>query len=636
APGGMPASDRPATAVVDAIFQNCSRTGQLVPGAYNGGGQSPDLAVSGLLWWSASNWRGRVSVPLTFAPSGNVCDIVNNQATVQMYGAEGMAQATQQWAPSFCLNSKLFNLKHIQTSETQAKNLLLTGTIESAIQGAPPTTPFFKPTVQAPAALTGWTIAYSVDGGDGNPYPNLKLDARLLAKLLTESYQSCALDCLGLKAASKESGYQAMVNNPIDITRDPEFQALNPAIPPTNYLETAATLAVMSSDSDVMTALSSYVNADPEARAWLNGTPDPWGMIVNPAYKYMSLPVANWPLLDTHRRHLATGANKCLDAQPVPWLPLVASPLSNPATIALDMQFDIANSQVMCQNPGDPTQKLTALGRQAPGQRFLLGLVSLADAARYQLNTVRLQTQRSSTDNSKFTDVEGRSFAGPTDAALKAAAALLQPDDSIGSWPVPYDTMRTDPKGADAYPGTMLMSIDVPTSGLPGADAGRFAQVLHFVAGPGQTPGLGNGQLPAGYLPLTAANGLGALAAYTDKAADAVAAQQGVVPFVSGKPNPVPPSTGGTPSPSGSGTGTSSGSPTANPTPSTTSGTSPSATASAKPSAGTTAPSSVNAAAVGKTSKISSGALGLALPALALMALIGLGAAAWTSGVGRR
>ena len=64
--------------------------------------------------------------------------------------------------------------------------------------------------------------------------------------------------------------------------------------------ESEAELYALSSDSDVMYALTSYINADPEARAWLNGTPDPWGMTVNPAYQGISLPLSSWPQLDTY------------------------------------------------------------------------------------------------------------------------------------------------------------------------------------------------------------------------------------------------------------------------------------------------------------------------------------------------
>jgi len=107
-----------------------------------------------------------------------------------------------------------------------------------------------------------------------------------------------------------------------------------------------------------------------------------------------------------------------------------------------------------------------------------------------------------------------------------------------------------------AYPGAMLMSLDVPTSGLPLKDAQRYAQVMRFAAGPGQIPGTGNGQLPPGYLPMTAANGMASFANYTLAAADAVAAQGGGItsvttlhtPGLSGVGGPAP-TTGPVPAP---------------------------------------------------------------------------------------
>jgi hypothetical protein len=70
----------------------------------------------------------------------------------------------------------------------------------------------------------------------------------------------------------------------------------------------------------------------------------------------------------------------------------------------------------------------------------------------------------------------------------------------------------------------------VPTTGLPATDAKDYAALLEFAATLGQTEGFGLGQLPPGYLPMTAANGLGALANYTVAAAADVAAQNGQVP----------------------------------------------------------------------------------------------------------
>ena len=73
----------------------------------------------------------------------------------------------------------------------------------------------------------------------------------------------------------------------------------------------------------------------------------------------------------------------------------------------------------------------------------------------------------------------------------------------------------------------MTVYADVPTVGLSKATAGRLATLLHYAATTGQQPGIANGQLPAGYLPLSKDNGLADLADYTGRAGQAVAAQRG-------------------------------------------------------------------------------------------------------------
>ena len=53
-----------------------------------------------------------------------------------------------------------------------------------------------------------------------------------------------------------------------------------------------------------------------------------------------------------------------------------------------------------------------------------------------------------------------------------------------------------------AYPLTMVIYAMVPISGVAHTKAAAIARFLDFAAGTGQTPGVGPGQLPAGYLPL--------------------------------------------------------------------------------------------------------------------------------------
>lgn len=530
---GLPDEDRPPEGRqrTDATTV-CTATGKQQVGAQATTG-SPlyDQTVTGALWWSESNWRNRITVPLGFAPLANVCDLVTQQPESQIYGSELVAQATSQWGPALCTARDGYKIKHVQTGEPQARNLVLTGTANAAFLSLGPTSGWTTPTVSAPTALTGFALSYTVDDRNGNPVADLKMTPRLLAKLLTESYPAIG--------AIKEKD-AALAANPLDVAKDPEFQALNPSVSPDLPAEiSASTALILSSDSDVIRALSTYIDADPDAHAWLAGQPDPWGVKVNPAYQTggpraaLTLPTDSWPLLDQFepKDYYAAG-NQCLQDNPVPYLPLVAAPTQRLSSIALAMQYSLANSQVVCSQvaPGSAGAKLVSLGRQSRGYRFLLGLTSLADARRYSIPAASLLSYTSPAAQQRFSDGQGRTFVSPTDDAVTAAARLLKPDDASGTWTLSPGELRADSAAADAYPGTMLVSTAVPTQGLPADEAGRLAAFLRFVAGPAQTPGFGIGQLPPGYVPLGQGTGTAALAAYTAVAADAVAAQRGDVP----------------------------------------------------------------------------------------------------------
>ncbi len=584
------------------------------PGNYQAGEEAPGadnleaLTDSGLLWWSASNWRNRVAVPLHFAPPSNICSLQSNGLPVDIYGSELMAQATTQWEPAFCLNPKSFTFNHVLTGEPEAKNLLRLDSVLAAFQAAPPSTPFSSPVVQAPVGLSGFAISYVIDNGDGTPYLSLKLDARLLAKLLTESYpgdptiaaddiasgqaeQAAAATAQAAAATAQQAAQAAQAaaataqaagnaaqavadtneassetalaasetalaasdnaqgaaevalgQNPTALFDDPEFQALNPgfSLPDQVYSDAAATLFQVAEQSDVMSALTSYINSDPDARAWLNGQADPWGMVVNPAYKGIKLPVSEWPLLDqvqTGPSYTGSSVNLCLQASPAPIRPLLDTPEPSFADVVENMQYAIAPSTLNCNvNAGNIGNVLAAYGAEREGSRFILGLVPIAAADEYDLSMAALETGVSPSAPAKFTSAAGRTFASVTPASLEAAAKLLQPDTDAGSWTLPYGDFQTDAAAAGAYPGTMLLSLDVPSRGLAKTDATDLSDLLSFADSSGQVQGFGNGQLPPGYLPLTAANGLGNEVTYTQAAAADVLAQNGQIPpLVPGK-----------------------------------------------------------------------------------------------------
>jgi hypothetical protein len=615
----LPPADRPETpSDIAAALAECSGSGFYAPGELNSGAapstpaeKAESLTFTGQLWWSASNWRNRIMVPLTFALPSDACTLVSSSTDVPIYGSYLLLGATEQWAPHFCLNSKLFTLEHVITGEPEAQNLLTAGTIDAAFEADPPPTPFPGHVAQAPTAITGFAVVFDIVNKYGQQYTTLRLDARLLAKLLTESYPE-------RPEMDADPALQSPVThqpNPLNILDDPEFQALNPGVSTqvaAGALASAATMLVQSADSDVMWALTSYINDNPEARAWLNGQPDPWGMVVNSHYKGIKLPVTTWPLLDNYLpSDLTGGGYSCLDGSP--WLSLVASPVESMATISLDLQYDISDSEIDCSANTPPI--LGSVGEEVPGETFILGLTSLSDAEQYGLDTAELETQGGSTSDATFTTSAGRSFVAPTDASLRAAVAMMKPDDKTGSWTLPYATMQTEPAGKSAYPGTMLISTAVPTSGLRKPLARDYGTFLDFAAGAGQKPGHGVGQLPPGYLPMTAANGAAKMLAYTNAAARDVSAQNSKVPTPTGGQSAIPsPSTSATTTPSAS----AGGQPTS-------SGTTPAATSTPTPSTSqtlTTTPAPGKTQPIATTALVHSSVSAAILPLVLLLALI--------------
>jgi hypothetical protein len=85
-----------------------------------------------------------------------------------------------------------------------------------------------------------------------------------------------------------------------------------------------------------------------------------------------------------------------------------------------------------------------------------------------------------------------------------------------------FNLKNTSKKFRTAYPLTIVIYAMVPTGGISKRKAAKIAQWLDYVAGPGQQPGFGPGELPPGYLPLTAT-----MRAQTLKAAREVLNQAG-------------------------------------------------------------------------------------------------------------
>ena len=141
-----------------------------------------------------------------------------------------------------------------------------------------------NPIVYAPVTLSGVVVAFNIQrlpavvNGQGPtnsrwPAPRSRTSIsrpRLMAKLLTQSYQSQLVDITGASAATK-ARYSWAQHNPVDLFADPDFLQWNPEFKDlsTSQAIDAGTALVEEPSSDAAAEVWKWILADPEAKAWL-------------------------------------------------------------------------------------------------------------------------------------------------------------------------------------------------------------------------------------------------------------------------------------------------------------------------------------------------------------------------------
>ena len=478
----------------------CQKAGRFQPGQSNFANEGVDASVAPSLWWAASNWRNRFVIPIEFGLPPDACDVLDSRAPTGFYGSELMAQASLQWSPAYCLDKKRFKFQHNKMSDEAGFNLMETGGGVAAFVSSQHETDGEAPVGYAPTAVTGFSIGYIIDRPENaGEFKGLRLNARLLAKLLTQSY-------LGSERARSHEGMGA---NPISFNLDPEFQALNPGLDPIGR-EAASTVLSLSESSDVMQTLTSYIANDRQAMEWVDGKPDQWGMAVNPKYKKIKLPVPLWPLLDDF---VAPSEQECYMQNPAPYFTQLAAPVTSLRKIAEAVLDAWPNVQTKCDRAvaTDPW-KIGRIDRQGVGSRMMLGIVSTGDARRFGLHEASLETTPGN-------------FVAPTDTAMSKAISLAEPA-ADGDGPFTLD-MKDVVKAKSAYPGTMIVYTAALTNGLPKADAAKVSAFIDIATTEGQQAGFGNGELPPGYLALRKTGPTAPLFKQAQGVAKAIAAQSG-------------------------------------------------------------------------------------------------------------
>jgi PBP superfamily domain len=517
-------------------------------------------------------WNDRIVIPLHFAPGQTGCNFSTPDFTV--VGSPMMQRAMNSWISKLCVGSDPDRFLFTNTLNEPAGRLdFLDGSDDVALTTEPANAPANGRTyTYAPVGISATVVAYWMDSPKtGQPYTDLKLTARLVTKLITETYNFAGWGCTRQDVTNPpEYGCDnAVEHNPRDPFDDPDFQQYNPTIKGNTTNEDQADWpTVLSGNSDMTWELTRWIAANTSAMSFLDGNPDPWGTRVNLNFQNLQLPAQALESQDPY---------KAFQLEYSPQFPLTRA-LAYQAD-NWDPGYNIWNTASCAPEPCAPPPP-PANPNLIPGSRDLVAILDEADAAGDDFPTAALQNNAGD-------------FVAPT---LKGMAAAVD-SMTTSSNGITMDD-NEDTKNPDAYPLTMVVYAMVPTSHTSKQTAQKISQWLDFVAGSGQSQGPGIGQLPYGYLPLTKS-----MRQQTLKAAYEVLHQTGAKP------------PGGYHSKGG--------------TPASTSGSAPKSSSSPKPSSSSptssaTSPAKVNAA---YSSPDADGAIRWVLPILlvlgALMALAG-------------
>ena len=370
--------------------RSANQTGAFAPGQLVNPAGNDDLSVSGSLWWSPSNWRNRITVPLSFAVPASACDVVSSRAASSSTVRSSWCRATGQWAPHFCLNPKLFSFIHVQT-------------------GSPKPATCSRPTVQRPPSpvtpsrglqQTGRRRARGAQRichllrdrrGQRPALYRAQAHSALLAKLLTESYPA------ELPVQEEDP---ALAHNPLNITLDPEFIGLNPGITTGRGRERDGLRARRAFQRLRCDRRRSPPTSTTTPRRGPGSTESrtrgAWSSTRLQGHQTARRPVAS--LVAVRACRLLRLGQQRLSVQQPGALPAAGGrSLGEPRghkRVAPVRQSQTRPPSARRSTVPPLGEKLVALGPQTVGYRFMIGITPIADDYRYQFRAAALQTTR--------------------------------------------------------------------------------------------------------------------------------------------------------------------------------------------------------------------------------------------------
>lgn len=452
-------------------------------------------------------WKNRIAVPLDFNSVDPACSLGTQER--RLVGTELVAAAVSSWQPALCSTAGRPPYSYASLGDGTARQQILSPSVgapgmavvsRAAVQEQVDTK---SPPVYAPLALSGVVIGFNVDripqptaepaAQDlaGVKVANLNLTPRLVAKLLTQSYRS------QVNIASVTAPYAWSKTNPIDMNRDPDFTKFNPEfdiLQMPNSRNFSGLLAP-GGNSDAAKQVWEWVLADPEAKAWLDGAADEWGMTVNPVYATTAAANSNGARFDdpvpssfpkADPNCLQEAAQSTYTPPPLcstDWMPYTQSYRDGARmTRAADDRAKIT------RNPFAFSADTFWIrsGPQILGRRGMLTVTDTVSAAKYGIQTASLSRAGD--------DGDARSFVAPTAEALTKGIEGMKPvaDPTV---------LQSDPT-ADvpaAYPLPTISYAMVRPLTLETAARDDYAAFIEYAVGAGQEPGLEPGLLPRGY-----------------------------------------------------------------------------------------------------------------------------------------
>lgn len=455
--------------------------------------------------FSPTNWADRLVFPLNFDSVSQSCAL--GQPEQRVVGSEVIADAFTSWQPGLCGSGTTYGFSMVGDDEARAQIVSeVSGASRLALISEPLTTEerdgdniLYAP-VAASAIVFGYNIDYSVLSDsepellskNGTRLSNLVLNQRIVAKLLTQSYR---VDNPGLGV-----GDAVLEGNPFSVTADPEFHALNPAFESwaSTYPEG---ILVGLGNSDAYRHVWQWIRSSPDAVAFLSGTPDEFGMSINPEYVPLGLgtgePATSFPKTDLTTFVGSSGFGETgfgtLDMRPY------VNDMAEAASRTLRADANVRTNWNTDRNP----PVYTAIPPQPAGERLMLSITDASAASRYGLDVAAI--------------VNGNGDQVlPTADSVNTGISSFTPSDVDG---VKLANPATTTSGA--YPLAELVYAAINVCQVDSVLAADYSRLLTYAAGLGQIPGSTKGSLPSGYVPLSAE-----FIAQTEAASAAIAAPQ--------------------------------------------------------------------------------------------------------------